>query len=764
MKRFKQEKIIHTEEEITENSSLYILPIDDETFKLIITDDEGNRSVNATLTGNTKFIQLTDAPLTYTGNGGKVVTVKNSEDGLEFSEPLDTTGFVTIDTEQDINSKKTFTEPQVFQNYLLDIDLENDRLTLSPTEFDSRFKDTYIIGKTVLPNLQYTDELEDYYQNRRIAFGSNILKDFKGNVNYNPAHPANDSIVAFGALLGGGFEHGTNLTLVGTGNLESNDVKQFDSVTAVGKGNHSSVNTAVPNDPNRVVYPVSTPGFDIHAAMVCALMIGHENWTKDIYNSVLVSNHTKIWKYIFNSIVIGSENQNFSGIYDGDNMAHLDHDILIGNNLNRTHPKYKPSHNLIIGSQGGYQSGGGFNPEYRPLLEGYMKAGDDPFLRINGRLELRNSGLNEMVKHSENLVEPLNTFGGWTGSQTGGYVANNLNGNLISNFVPTIGKSYYLKAEARQGDWTAGEWRVTFGGFTDINFGNYTVEQLIIPTVGNQTPFTLEAIGGTGKIYVKIYEIDNTSSVDSILNIISDDNGTVVEMRTGSVENNSLMIGKNTGEKQVIISDTVVVGNGALAKTNIGTKNAVFGVNAMGDSPSTVEGSAFGFEALKKAYGQNDAFGAYALTSLLPSDINIRNASFGNHTLRSLINGGGNTSFGNVCLTNLTTGTNNTTIGLYSGNGLFTGSYNTYVGARSFPSSNNVNNEIILGGASTEFSNNIGKGDNTVKVGNEQISKTYIYGELYRNDVKDEEFLTQAQYDALTPAQQNNGTKYFIQA
>ena len=672
--------------------------------------------------------------------------------------------FVTIDTEESILATKNFTEPQRFQDYLLDIDNDKNRLTLSPLPFDNRFKDTYIIGKSVLGNLKYSTTIGDEYQTRRVAFGTDILKDFKGNVNYNPAHPANDSIVAFGALLGGGFEHGTNLTLIGTGNLDSNDIKQFDSVTAVGKGNQGNFTTATPSNPDRVVNPVSTPGFDIHEVMACVVMMGHENWTKDIFNSVLVSNHTKIWKYIFNSIVIGSENQNFSGIYEGDAMPHLDHDILIGNSLNRANPRYKPSHNLIIGSQGGFHSGGGFNPEYRPLVEGYMKAGDDPFFRINGRLELRNSGLNEMVKHSENLAEPLTTLGGWTGNQDIGFTANNLNGSLVSSLIPTIGKTYYLRIGNNPGDWVSGEWRVTFGGFTDINGVDYMQSQIIVPTAGNQTPLTIEAINATGLIHVQLYEIDNNSSVDSILNIISDDSGVVVEMRTGKAENNSLMIGRAAGEKQVVISDTVVVGNGALSKANAGNRNSVFGVKAMEESPATIEGSAFGFEALKKGYGQNDAFGAYALTNSLPSGINIRNSAFGNNSLRGLVNGGGNVAMGQNSLVQLTNGTNNTAYGLYAGIGLVNGSYNTFIGARAFPSTGTSTNEMVFGNASAEIANNKGKGDNTVKIGNEQIIQTYIYGELYRNDVKDEEFLTQAQYDALTLAQQNNGTKYFIQA
>lgn len=86
MGRFREEKIIKTEEEANKTSSLYILPIDDNTFRLIITDDIGGKKVNSVLTGNTEFIQLGDAPITYTNSAGKVVVVNSTEDGLEFTD------------------------------------------------------------------------------------------------------------------------------------------------------------------------------------------------------------------------------------------------------------------------------------------------------------------------------------------------------------------------------------------------------------------------------------------------------------------------------------------------------------------------------------------------------------------------------------------------------------------------------------------------------------------------------------------------------
>lgn len=86
MGRFREEKIIKTQEEANQTSSLYVLPVDESTFRLIITDDLGEKKISTVLTGNTEFIQLSDAPLSYVNNAGKVVVVNFEEDGLIFTD------------------------------------------------------------------------------------------------------------------------------------------------------------------------------------------------------------------------------------------------------------------------------------------------------------------------------------------------------------------------------------------------------------------------------------------------------------------------------------------------------------------------------------------------------------------------------------------------------------------------------------------------------------------------------------------------------
>jgi hypothetical protein len=99
---FREEKIIKTEEEANKTSSLYILPVSNNTFRLIITDDNGVRKIDTVLTGSTEFIQLEDAPLTYSNNARKVVSVNDTEDGLVFVDVSSTGSQLEYNNDFDI--------------------------------------------------------------------------------------------------------------------------------------------------------------------------------------------------------------------------------------------------------------------------------------------------------------------------------------------------------------------------------------------------------------------------------------------------------------------------------------------------------------------------------------------------------------------------------------------------------------------------------------------------------------------------------------
>ena len=87
-KNIKWTEIITQESQITKTSALYIIPLDENTCKLIYVDDEGSRRTISMSGGSgaSKFIELSDAPLTYLNNAHKLVKVNSSETGLEFTD------------------------------------------------------------------------------------------------------------------------------------------------------------------------------------------------------------------------------------------------------------------------------------------------------------------------------------------------------------------------------------------------------------------------------------------------------------------------------------------------------------------------------------------------------------------------------------------------------------------------------------------------------------------------------------------------------
>ena len=92
------------------------------------------------------------------------------------------------------------------------------------------------------------------------------------------------------------------------------------------------------------------------------------------------------------------------------------------------------------------------------------------------------------------------------------------------------------------------------------------------------------------------------------------------------------------------------------------------------------------------------------------------NVAIGNSSLRDNTSGNNNTSVGKSSSQLITTGDNNVTLGYSAGNVLTTGSNNVIIGSDSDPSANSGSNQIVIGYGA------IGKGDNTVTIGNGDIT------------------------------------------
>lgn len=193
-------------------------------------------------------------------------------------------------------------------------------------------------------------------------------------------------------------------------------------------------------------------------------------------------------------------------------------------------------------------------------------------------------------------------------------------------------------------------------------------------------------------------------------------------------------------------------GLGAL-KSNIpsnsvtGKDNSAFGTGALSLNTTGYGNSAFGLSSLNNCISSaaNSAFGVLSLYSNNGGDAN---SAFGYWSLKDNTTGDNNSAFGMSSLASNRTGSNNIAIGYYSLTGNDTGSNNIAIGtsaarfiAGTTSSPENLNNSILIGNNTRpSLENNIneivigataiGNGSNSVTLGNDNITKTYLKGNV----------------------------------
>lgn len=197
---------------------------------------------------------------------------------------------------------------------------------------------------------------------------------------------------------------------------------------------------------------------------------------------------------------------------------------------------------------------------------------------------------------------------------------------------------------------------------------------------------------------------------------------------------NSVYIGDNPSNSLTEGFNNVSVGSGALGVVTKGWGNSAVGAFAMSSNTSGIGNVAIGGSSLtsnisgnanvavgKDALYQNvdgccnTALGRYALRE---SSKNY-NTSVGYQSMRSTTEGGNNSALGVNALFSQTEGDDNVAIGnkaMYSNT---TGSYNVAIGSEASISSTSGTNQTVIGYNAT------GKGDNTVVLGNGNITDVY---------------------------------------
>lgn len=237
--------------------------------------------------------------------------------------------------------------------------------------------------------------------------------------------------------------------------------------------------------------------------------------------------------------------------------------------------------------------------------------------------------------------------------------------------------------------------------------------QTFEPTIAIQTPFLIKgttidagnnktsAIERTGAIYVNADSYFNTIRIGKGNNSLASNTVTGFEtLNINTSGGQSTAIGYQSLKVNTVGGNNTSVGYRSMYQNNSGSDNSSFGTYALGSTTSAGSNSAFGRSSLV-----NTTTGGY-------------NSAFGMESLYWGITGANNSGFGYRAGGFLADGTTaNTT----PQNSVFLG-----YGTKSL--TNNDTNQIVIG------YNAIGKGSNTVQLGNTSITNTYLQGAVTVNN------------------------------
>ena len=318
---------------------------------------------------------------------------------------------------------------------------------------------------------------------------------------------------------------------------------------------------------------------------------------------------------------------------------------------------------------------------------------------LTGTLAVANGGTGSSVQNFVDLTNNQNIAGGK-------YFANNISANEVSIGSPGTGSQNTMLGAASFGYASPGS------NNTGLGF------------------FTLASLNGGD---------DNTAVGTNAI-------------RQGGTANGS----RNTAVGSVALSngsgpnDNTALGYATLAGGISGSSNTAVGSLALQNNTTASYNVGVGFETLRSTTtgGSNTAVGRGAMYSNTSGDVNT---AVGEYALVSNTNGRYNTSVGVQAQEQNTTGQSNTAIGVAAidrntaGNynavlGAFAGRYiadnstfntaidnSVLIGALARPLGNNANNEIVIG------YNAIGKGSNTIQLGNNAITNVNTSGSITAN-------------------------------
>jgi hypothetical protein len=184
----------------------------------------------------------------------------------------------------------------------------------------------------------------------------------------------------------------------------------------------------------------------------------------------------------------------------------------------------------------------------------------------------------------------------------------------------------------------------------------------------------------------------------------------VVSLRDNTTGNNNTAIGILTLSENTTGNNNSAVGYGALTKNSTGFGNAAIGLESLSQNTTGYNNIAIGNQSLNDNTTGNN------------------NTSIGDQSAYKNTDGNENTAVGWNSLYSNTTGNQNTAVGFNSGKLTNAGGSNetssnsVYLGQDTRSSASGNTNEIVIGSAGR------GNGSNTVTLGNDSITNTYLKG------------------------------------
>ena len=305
-----------------------------------------------------------------------------------------------------------------------------------------------------------------------------------------------------------------------------------------------------------------------------------------------------------------------------------------------------------------------------------------------------------------------------------------------SSSYPTDNRaSFFVRFSDGWSNFETQPYRVRFvRSFTLQAQTSITVDSFVGDLAGNASSSSFVKGGTAGQIMISQGTSTPTwVSPGTSGNVLTSDGSTWISQTIPS--NGIETVNGTTNEIEVSTSNTTTtigLPDNTTISTSLTVNGLYFGNSSGGGNDNLAIGSqmgsgtghrntALGKQALDSyagtSFDNNTAVGYYNLRALTTGS---GNTGLGAENMFSLTTGSSNTGVGNQTMLSVTTGNQNTGLGQRAGQSITTGSNNTLLGFNANVSSGSANNETVIG------QNTTGAGDNTVTLGNINVTDVYM--------------------------------------